>query len=356
MAINNRRTSSHLLSNPIKNLLVLSVLGIAALSTSQVLFFHNNSQGTTVQSALRYPNRITDSPTDPNALARSQSFGFFDDITEERWMLHQKIYREYTKHKTPDQPLQYNPAVETRKEHWWNSAEAWYQNNYEPSFTCEFERRVYFPNMNGDGGKWVCDPHRIARRAAARKLKDPNSIGCVIYSVGSRGDFGFELGLQKEVGEGVCQFHIFDMGGFGSELPSELKNASYHQWGLKKQNKNVGEPKEGAEYYGLLDTIKLLGHENIDMIDVFKIDCEKCEWETFTDWFSDGVPTLHQILVETHGAPGQKALDFFDGLESEGYLIFHKEPNIQFGPNCLEYAFVKVDKAFMEGKTTLASG
>lgn len=33
-----------------------------------------------------------------------------------------------------------------------------------------------------------------------------------------------------------------------------------------------------------------------------------------------------------------------------GHLRFHKEPNIQFGPGCLGYGFVKVDKAFLEGK------
>ena len=81
-----------------------------------------------------------------------------------------------------------------------------------------------------------------------------------------------------------------------------------------------------------------------------KIDCERCEWETYKDWLSDDIPMLHQILVEVHGAPIDKALDFYDSLEAAGYLRFHKEPNIQWNPSCIEYAFVKVDKSFMEGK------
>jgi hypothetical protein len=76
-------------------------------------------------------------------------------------------------------------------------------------------------------------------------------------------------------------------------------------------------------------TVKLLGHDQLDVIDVFKIDCESCEWETYQDWLAPGIPMLQQIQVEVHGAPGQKALDFYDGFEHAGYLRFHKEPNIQ---------------------------
>jgi hypothetical protein len=42
---------------------------------------------------------------------------------------------------------------------------------------------------------------------------------------------------------------------------------------------------------------------------------------------------LHQILVEVHGAPIDKALDFFNSIENAGYLRFHKEPNIQVRTN-----------------------
>ena len=59
---------------------------------------------------------------------------------------------------------------------------------------------------------------------------------------------------------------------------------------------------------------------------------------------------LHQILVEVHEAPKHAVLDFFDSLERNGYLKFHKEPNIMWAPHCLEYAFVKVKRSFVEGK------
>ena len=205
--------------------------------------------------------------------------------------------------------------------------------------------------MNGDGPKWICDPHRIKNIAERRKALDPNHPGCVVYSIGSNGDFNFELGMQKEVGEGVCEFHIFDMGDYKSKVPADLKRAHYHQWGLTVQDPNVDKPIPGQQFYGLLDIIKLLGHEKLDVIDIFKIDCEKCEWKTYQDWIGAGIPLLHQIQVELHNAPGQKAIDFFDTFERAGYLRFHKEANIQFSDGeCIEYAFVKVEEKFLEGK------
>ena len=69
---------------------------------------------------------------------------------------------------------------------------------------------------------------------------------------------------------------------------------------------------------------------------------EGCEWDTYTDWLAEGVPMLHQIQVEVHQVPGEKALGFFDTLEAAGYLRYHKEPNIQYSASCLEYGMVKV--------------
>jgi len=194
--------------------------------------------------------------------------------------------------------------------------------------------------MNGDGPKWVCDPHRITKLAKARKAQEPTHPGCVVYSIGSNGDFSFELGLQNEVGEGVCEFHIFDPGNFEHAKPKELKRAFYHRWGLEKEittTRGASSPQRvvGEKYRGLIETVKLLGHKDLDVIDIFKIDCEKCEWKTYKDWLSEEIPLLHQIQVEVHGAPIAKeagAIDFFDSLEEAGYLRFHKEPNIQWDP------------------------
>ncbi|CAF1459438.1 unnamed protein product [Rotaria sordida] len=49
----------------------------------------------------------------------------------------------------------------------------------------------------GDGGKWVCDPYRLKSR-----------LDCLVYSVGSNGDFGFEVNMKKTMPH--CEIHTFD--------------------------------------------------------------------------------------------------------------------------------------------------
>lgn len=86
--------------------------------------------------------------------------------------------------------------------------------------------------------------------------------------------------MQKEVGVGTCEFHIFDMGDYQHIIPSELKRAYYHQWGLKKRG--VRAPNVLREYklgdtdkfHSLHATMKQLGHDMLDVIDVFvRVGC-----------------------------------------------------------------------------------
>ena len=153
--------------------------------------------------------------------------------------------------------------------------------------------------------------------------------------------------MQKAVGVGTCEYHTFDMGDYERCTPKELENAHYHRWGIIKQKESNGAPEPGRQYYGLKDTMKLLGHENLDMIDVFKIDCEGCEWTSFDDWLTPDMPHLNQILVELHKPPRKIATKFFDTLQAAGYVRYHKEANIQFeAGGAIEYAFLKLKKDF----------
>lgn len=134
--------------------------------------------------------------------------------------------------------------------------------------------------QSGDGGKWVCNPHRITE--VSRKDKK----NCLIYSVGSRGDFTFELGLHKVLTDGErktsCEIHVFDPKDFSSKVPRNIQSFThFHAWGISN------ESTANKDFLTMEQTVHNIGHHG-SIVDVFKIDCEGCEWSTFQNWFSVG--------------------------------------------------------------------
>ena len=111
-------------------------------------------------------------------LAFDQSYGFFDDMPQEDWEIHQDWARRQLDHRYLFQPSRHygNPAL-------------WYYNNYNPIFNCPHAKRVWGV---GDGPKWICDPHRLVRQAERRKAAGLPGPHCLIYSVGSNGNYEFE--------------------------------------------------------------------------------------------------------------------------------------------------------------------
>lgn len=88
-------------------------------------------------------------------LSTSQSYGFFDDIPLKSWELLRDIYMQVDNHREPDRPLlfsDYDPPFPDDYNPGYRSAHAWWGNNYEPNFSCQFEKRI---GGNGDGPKWV---------------------------------------------------------------------------------------------------------------------------------------------------------------------------------------------------------
>ena len=71
----------------------------------------------------------------------------------------------------------------------------------------------------------------------------------------------------------------------GQQLPA----VNYHKFGLGTD--------EGT-FKSLKTVVSMLGHNN-RTIDIFKIDCEGCEWSTANHWFEADI-TLRQIQVELH--------------------------------------------------------
>lgn len=281
-------------------------------------------------------------------LAQNQSFGFFSDIPESTWNRLREITSSREEHLIPGEHISYSVGFMVKR---LASGEdkipfQWFQSHYEPDFSCQFRKRVG-GNGYGDGPKWVCDPHRLIDISKERKKSHPDRPGCLIYSVGSNGDFSFELALQNMLGKDTCEVHIFDMRNFAKKMPENM-NMHFHQWGLSHESM-----ESGYVYKSFQDTIKELGHEDFPAIDVFKIDCEGCEYATFPDWLDESTPMLQQILVETHASSANNMKDFFDSLKEAGYVKYSKEHNTQL-PNlpCYEYGFLKLRKDYwMKGVT-----
>ena len=173
-------------------------------------------------------------------MAKHRSLGFFDDVASSQWQRKQK--------KIVDMSPKFCERMVTS-----DPGSTFWQCHYEPDFFHQNEERI---GRRGDGRKWVCDPHCIAKTTEA-------GGSCLIYSISSADEYSFELGVQKEIHKD-CEIHTFGFGGFAAT--TETIEVKYHQWGL-------GADRTDGKIKSLCTTSEELGHKNID-IRIFKIDCE----------------------------------------------------------------------------------
>ena len=264
--------------------------------------------------------------TTSTSMAARDTLGFFQDWPDELWKIQKQISLA-RKHEYPRESNLRNTKPEP--------IHHWYQKNWDPDFSCPAEDKI--GNM-GDGHKWVCDPHRIASQ------KD-----CLVYSIGSNGQFDFEEGIQQRLP--FCEIHIFDFTDYSRRVPKGL-NVTYHAWGLKpsySSNNIPGrtpkwESDTASEWKSLPEIVEILGHSD-RLIEIFKIDCEGCEWYTYKDWLRFNI---RQIMVETHRTP-PNVNDFFSDIHAANFVMFHKEANI-LGTrgNAIEFSFLKMNGSFFE--------
>ncbi len=261
------------------------------------------------------------------SLAYQQSYGFFDDITDEDWKMRQAMARSHDHHENSSDPLLY-----------WSKKDPpgmYYYYHYEPLFSCPHSYRL---GGAGDGPKWTCDAHRLKKVAQRRKVK------CLIYSIGCSGVYLWEDALYQLLGPNVCEFHIFDPGNYDRPVVNAQRDMYYHKWGIKstyhKETRSIVEDGANGTFYTFPETMRLLGHENRTM-DILKVDCEYCEWFSFRDWIQYG-NNVRQLMIETHQLPmpwfgkrnwpwgtllDLKPNQFFDELQNAGFIMFSKEPN-----------------------------
>ena len=139
-------------------------------------------------------------------------------------------------------------------------------------------------------------------------------------------------------------------------------NVHYHQWGLKSSYDSNYTPSlykgiEPMEMLTFQETLLRLNHQN-RVIDIFKLDCERCEWSSYKDWMGG---KIRQLIIEVHGVPSpygpnewhhaaQNVSDFYDGLQNHGFAMYFKEPNVYGRGKCVEFGYIKLRSDFWGDK------
>lgn len=209
---------------------------------------------------------------------------------------------------------------------------------YEKAWDCHIEQRV--GRLFGDGGKFVCGPDEYFR-----------SRPCLVYSVGSAGDFSFETDVIRKFG---CEVHTFDPTGYAEVWgkQAEEQGIHFHPWGLGGADTPESEAKPvGPNSYLSFERIASeLGHIN-RRIDLLKIDCEGCEYEAFAQIWAhaaSGKFSIGQVLVELHRPEFSKLTAYFNGASDAGFHVFHKERNHWgcSGWQCVEFSFIHREAAW----------
>mmetsp|Transcript_6050 Transcript_6050/g.12253 ORF Transcript_6050/g.12253 Transcript_6050/m.12253 type:complete len:169 (+) Transcript_6050:638-1144(+) len=153
-----------------------------------------------------------------------------------------------------------------------NAGPLFFHDNWEPTWHCAFMQRL---GNKGDGGKWVCDPYKLA-----------GSADCVVLSIGSNNQFDFEEAILAV--NPRCEIHTFD---HTIANPSNKPPAvHFHPFGLGAQDTppvltlQSALAKAGVGVSGR-------------MIEMIKIDCEGCEYEV---WEAIAALPARQVLMEVH--------------------------------------------------------
>ncbi|KAJ1495537.1 methyltransferase domain-containing protein [Baffinella frigidus] len=225
------------------------------------------------------------------------SYGFLE-YPNDLWRAMKEIHKKQSKR----QRLENSPG-----------GPAFYQNNWEPSLSCPQEQRI---GVMGDGGKWVCDPYKIA---AAEE--------CHILSIGSNNDWSFETAMHHL--NPKCKICTLDHTITPINKPEFL---TFLKRGISTDDE--------APMITLPSAYEECGFGG-KVVDVFKIDCEGCEWSVFRQFFAF---PFRQLQIELHSmGPDFMANTFFVELAKHGYAIFHKEPNtFGCGGGCIEFSFLKL--------------
>lgn len=205
---------------------------------------------------------------------------------------------------------------------------------WEPEWNCEIEERMGEPAW-GDGAKFMCNPQRSLQTSS-----------CLVYSFGSNGKIQFERAVKAL--NPSCEIHVFDPTDSPSVSAVVSSVGQFHLLGLGSESKKFSLGRVEP----LADIMRQLGHSG-RRLTVLKVDVEGAEWDSFSkhiwELCSSGQLRIGQLQIELHlrGDDRSKQRVFFNGADSCGLMIFHKERNSWGcgGFRCVEYALVHRDTA-----------
>ncbi|CAI5500967.1 unnamed protein product [Closterium sp. Naga37s-1] len=168
---------------------------------------------------------------------------------------------------------------------------------FAPAYPCLMEERL---GTWLDGGKWVCRPSLL-------------NASSVVYSIGSDGKDSFEEEIFSRF---KSRIHVFDhtLTPRKKAKVERKKAYKFHPIGLAVSS------NESASLSSFKDLTTMLGHS---FVDIFKVDCESCEYDVIPS-ILDGytTPPFGQLLIEIHDLDRSNAdrlTRFLHKIESHGY-------------------------------------
>lgn len=286
------------------------IVAVSVLCTMAMCYIWVHARGDRPPIEITLPKGLLDKLTKETPTAggntskgRTQSGGFYHDIDEKHW----NIKLEAMNRLLPRQEMDANRRFPY--------GHAYYSSIYHPTWSCDVTERV---GLMSDGGKFICDPHRIPK-------------DCLIYSIGSNNDWSFEENAYNLLG---CEIHTFDHTIDPVNMP---KFVNFHKWGLGAWNST------DDILISLPNIIDKLGHTN-RAIDILKVDCEGCETEAIRPLFQMKSwrtnPPIRQINIEFHWHR-YTDLELLRAATDNGYVIFMKEAN-PFGRCCYEFSLLQL--------------
>lgn len=200
-----------------------------------------------------------------------------------------------------------------------------------PTWPCPLEGRF---GLWGEGGKWLCLVH-------SGKTQEP-----MTFSIGSRGDVSFESEMSKRLNATI---HTFDptLDGPQQRRMRAIPYLSFHNAGLSGKDQIIPTRAKFPPQFRnavLLTVPEVLEALNVSYVDVFKIDCEGCEYGVVEDMvklYDRTTVPFGQILMEVHFLIQQHiaARNLVTRLEGLGYRMYHSEPNAYYAAG-YEVAFI----------------